>query len=79
MDNQLKDPEFRPKWENRKRVIFLSLIFCAFCILYVMLTGEDTKLNETIVTMSFIAAISIIGSYVFGAAWDDKNVMKGGK
>lgn len=69
------DSEFRPKWENRRRVIFLTLLFCAGCIIYVMVQGNDTRVNETIVMMSFITMISVIGSYVFGAAWDDKNIL----
>ena len=34
--------------------------------------GEDKKIYETAITMSFILAGSTVGSYVFGAVWDDK-------
>jgi hypothetical protein len=65
------DPEFRPKWENRRRTIFATLFFCAGLVVYIMLRGDDTKLNETIVQFAFITAGGIIGAYVFGAAWED--------
>lgn len=69
----IKDPEFKPKWENRRKVIFLTLIFCAFCILYVMFKGDDTRVNETIITFSYLLAGTTIGSYVFGVVWQDIN------
>lgn len=66
-----KDPEFRPKWENRRRVIFATLAFCAGAIIYLIGWGEDTRLNETIAQFAWIAALSVIGAYVFGSAWED--------
>ena len=62
----------KPTWKNRRRVIFISLLFCAATILYVMLKGEDTELAQTIATSAFFLAGSIIGSYVFGSVWQDK-------
>ena len=67
----MNDPEFRPVWENRRRVIFISLAFCAGIITYLTGWGADTRLNETLAQFSFIAALSIAGSYIFGAAWED--------
>lgn len=65
------DPEFRPTWENRRRTIFSTLFFCAGVILYLLLAGEDNKLNETIIQFAFITGAGVVGSYVFGAAWED--------
>ena len=67
----MSDPEFRPKWENRRRTIFATLVFCAGLVIYIAGWGEDTRLNETIVQFAFITAGAIIGAYVFGAAWED--------
>jgi uncharacterized BrkB/YihY/UPF0761 family membrane protein len=64
-----------PTWKNRRRVIFSSLIFCACVVAYLVLEGKDTKLHETIAWSAFALAFSVIGGYVFGAVWDDKNVM----
>lgn len=62
------------KWQFRRTVVVMSLIFCATVITFLVLYGEDTRLNETIAMGTFILAGSVIGSSVFGAVWDDKNV-----
>jgi len=61
------------RWQFRRTVIVMSLIFCATIITFLLLYGEDTRLNETIAMGAFGLSISIIGSAVFGAVWDDKN------
>jgi hypothetical protein len=71
--------EYRPKWENRRRVIFLSLLFCAVCIIYVMVTGQEGEVAESIVQLAFLSGTFIVGSYVFGATWDSANIMRNGK
>lgn len=65
---------FGGAWTHRRRIIYGTLIFCAFCISYLMFRGSDTRLNETIVNSAFLLAGGVIGSYVFGAVWDDKNI-----
>lgn len=67
----MSDPEFKPVWKNRRRVIFLTLLFFACIIGFITGWGEDTRLNETIIQFAFIGKLSIIGCYVFGAAWED--------
>lgn len=66
----------RPTWDKRRRIIHLTLLFCAGVIVWMLLNGEDTALNQSIATGVLILAGSVIGSYVFGAAWDDRNVMQ---
>lgn len=66
-----QDPEYRPKWENRKRTIFGTLAFCAGLIIYLTVWGEDTQLNESIATMAFVTSIAVIGTYVFNCAYED--------
>lgn len=58
-------------WKNRRRVIFSTLLFCAGVVFYLLGWGEDTKLNETIASGTFLLAASVIGSYVFGVVWND--------
>ena len=53
-----------------------ALAFSASVISYCIYTGVDTEVNQTAVSMGFITIISIVGSYVFGATWDDKNIYK---
>ena len=65
-----------PTWKNRRRVIFGSLIFCMLTVCYVLWQGDDTKIGETAITMSFILAGSVIGGYVFGAAYENIGMKK---
>lgn len=74
--NTLPVSEDMPKWKNRRRTIFGTLFFCAGCILYIMITGEDTRINETIVWGCFGLMMSVIGFYVGGAAWEDISLYK---
>lgn len=65
----------KPSWKIRRRIIVSTLLFCAFCVLWVLIKGGDNGAHEVIVMCSFGLAFAVIGSYVFGAAWDDKNYM----
>ncbi len=58
-------------WTIRRRIIYLTLIFCACSITYIMIWGGDTRVNEAIILGSFSAATMVIGSYVFGSVWSD--------
>jgi len=52
-----------------------TLIFCAAEIAWLTGWGHDTDLHETIANGILILAGSVIGTYVFGAVWDDRNVL----
>ena len=67
----------KPSWKVRRRIIHLTLLFCAGCVLYAMAWGDATRSSvlEIIVMCSFGLAFAVIGSYIFGAVWDDKNFM----
>jgi len=67
---------WKPKWINRRTVIFTALTFCALTVVYCLWKGEDTKIAETAITMSYFLAGSIIGSYVFGAAYENVGISK---
>lgn len=66
----------RPSWKNRRRVVIATLVFCAAVVGWLVVRGASTPLNETIANGLILLAGGVIGSYVFGAAWDDLNVMK---
>lgn len=66
---------YRPIWKNRRRVIFGSLFFCAGVTIYLAAWGADTAVNETIAMGILLLAAAVIGSYVFGAVWDDRNIL----
>lgn len=66
----------RPSWAVRRRLINITLFFCAFCVLWIMIRGDGRSVHEMIVMCSFGLAASTLGAYVFGAVWDDRNVMR---
>ena len=60
-------------WSKRRRYMYLVSLFCAGVITYILWKELDTKPAETAMMFAFLALITTTGSYVFGAAWDDKN------
>jgi hypothetical protein len=58
-------------WKIRRKLIICTLVFCAICIGYIMYKGTDSRLYETIVTSAFSLAGAILGSYIFGAVYED--------
>ncbi len=65
----------KPSWRVRRCIIIATLLFCAGEIIYLTAWGQDTDLAATIANGVLILAGSVIGAYVFGAVWDDRNVM----
>ena len=63
-------------WRNRRRAMWSALVFCMASIAYVLVMRLESSVAETTVTMSFLSIMSIIGSYVFGAAWQDVTQIK---
>lgn len=62
----------RGNWSFRRRVIVLTLIFNAVCVLWCMVFGAaDAETGRTIVASAFTLAGGVIGSYVFAATWND--------
>lgn len=75
--NQILAAIKKPSWKIRRRIIVTTLIFCGFIVLALTIAtifaGLDTALAGTIALGVLGLAGSTIGTYVFGAAWDDKN------
>jgi|TARA_A100001391_G_scaffold44812_4_gene26285 DMSO reductase anchor subunit len=72
----MANPHGQFEWKRRRRIIYAALIFCALEVAYLTVLGTDSALNATIVTSLILLAGSIIGTYVFGAVWDDLNARK---
>jgi hypothetical protein len=65
-------PRYRQgTWRVRRRIIHGTLIFCAGQIAYLTFWGAGTRLNETLAVGAYALVGSVIGAYVFGAAWED--------
>ncbi len=57
-------------WSFRRKVVISTLMFCALTVM-ISLT-KDTTVAESAVTSAFALAGAVIGSYIFGAVWNDK-------
>ena len=68
-------------WEVRRKIIIWSLIASLVALLFILVAPlYDRSLAELSLYKEAFTAIlllvgSLISSYVFGAAWDDKNRM----
>ncbi|UJX46652.1 hypothetical protein [Xanthobacter sp. YC-JY1] len=62
----------RPSWRSRRFWVAGIEIYCAVGIGYLILFGQDTRLHETIATGLLALAGTTIGSFIFGAAWEDR-------
>ena len=67
MEQQTQD-----RWRHRRRIVYGSLSFCFAVIGYIVATKWDSPTAQGIVMYLSALAGSVIGSYVFGAVWDDK-------
>lgn len=67
------DTKWTAPWRVRRNLIIAILVFCASEIVYLTIWGRDTELHRVIATSLILLAGSTIGTYVFGATWDNKN------
>lgn len=77
-----KDVDYSPSWENRRKVVFASLLFCALIIAFIVYKATilvnpiGVALLDTALTLAFGLSFSIIGFYVGGVAWQDTSIIK---
>ncbi len=53
--------------------MFTTLLWLMANVQYILIYGADTALNTQLGIAMMGAIAAIIGSYVFGAVWDDSN------
>lgn len=75
MSDSVRNPAMS-SWTVRRRFMFAVSAFCALAISYVLVARLDTTPADTAVTMGFFTLATIVGSYVFGAAWEDISASK---
>lgn len=63
-------------WRVRRRIVCLTLAFCAAVVGYSVSVGGDSRVLETAVLGAFALSGAVIGSYVFGAVWEDNTVAR---
>lgn len=60
-------------WLWRRWAVFSSLAVSDIAILYLMVFGADTRLNQDIANGVILLIGAIVNGYVFGGIWDDRN------
>lgn len=63
-------------WKVRRRFMFAVTAFCMACVMYILYKNLESSVAETTITMAFFCLSTIVGSYVFGATWQDINMAK---
>ena len=69
----MKRPTFPGDWTRRRWAVFGALAYCAGTNLYIIVADTGSALHRDVSLGNLAFAGSIIATYVFGAAWDDKN------
>lgn len=59
-------------WRVRRRIVILVLLWCAGMVTYLSVWGRPISLSEATVNGVLLLMASTLGSYVFGAVWDNK-------
>lgn len=63
----------KDNWKFRRRVVFAALAWIAMMVMWIIFRGHDTALYRDVSVALIGAGVAIIGSYVFGAVWDDRS------
>jgi chromate transport protein ChrA len=66
-------------WTRRRRIINATLVYCAVIVVWLTERHPDSPLVSQVVLGLIALAGGVIGSYVFGATWDDANARKAGQ
>ena len=60
-------------WNFRRKLVLTTLSFCGGMVGYITVYGHTNEvIGSTIVGGCFTLATAVIGSYIFGAVWNDK-------
>lgn len=73
--DKLRNP-LTSSWQIRRRFMFTVSAFCMWAIAYVLYKDLTSGPADTTVTMAFVTLLGIVGSYVFGATWEDVSMSK---
>lgn len=64
---------FDRQWHIRRAVVIGTVLWCPILVTYLSIWGEDRRTVDTTISGCLLLMASVIGSYVFGAVWDDRN------
>lgn len=72
----LEDKLYFDNWPRRRRWMLVTLLWFIANAQYLIIWGNDTGLHQNAMVTCLGAIVAIIGSYVFGAVWDDVDKRK---
>lgn len=75
MEDKDRNPG-QSSWRIRRRFMFAVSAFCMWTVAYVLWRDLSSGPADTAVTMAFLTLLGIVGSYVFGATWEDISMTK---
>ncbi len=66
-----------PRRRTRRAIVVATLTFCSSIIIYVVVSGDPANsLHQSALSWAFTLCGATIGGYIFGAVWDNQNVLK---
>ncbi len=75
--NSSSDNSFVPSRSTRRKIVYATLLFCGALISYIVYAGSsENSLHTSAMSWAFTTALAVIGAYVFGAVYDNSNVLK---
>ncbi len=69
---------YMPRRRTRRRIVYATLFICSQLVGYVVVWGDPANtLHASALSWAFTLAGMTIGGYIFGAVWDNQNVIRG--
>ena len=63
-------------WKYRRRYLMVVTGFTMLLMGFSVIFRSEHPVSETVVSMGFIGLMGYVGTYVFGAVWDQANTRK---
>lgn len=60
-----------PSWLLRRLVIFGVLALCFYVVIRITEKDASRPVDEILVLSAFSTIIAVVGSYIFGASWEN--------
>ncbi len=72
-----KPESYMPRRRTRRKIVYSTLFTCAQVVGYVLLWGDPANtLHTSALSWAFTLAGMTIGGYIFGATFDNANVLE---
>lgn len=64
------------QWKYRRRYLIFVTAFTMGMMAAALMYRPEASVSRSVIEMGFVAIMSFVGSYVFGAVWDQINERK---